>query len=407
MTISMPVSSLSSSESLKYAKIDATKTRANSPHFKPGTMTINGAKITIARGDSLKRVVEKINAAQNKTGVKASIEDGRIVLTSKKNTINIADPSGVMADMFKKGQLGIGEKCLVQCVREGSTKQVKINYSGAKKAEQANPLLEQATGIMGDFQKNRSGLHIGGAPVVPVLQGAAIVKNAITGTPLATPHLAELAELIPVLEGGGKVPLVPVIPVKTPLIEDVPVELAELIPQMDLQVLTAAAQQQALVQQQARANLIQQYLLPAQQLSAQAKQTVAESVAQIEQEAALEQIGTANVRASEVKARHAVCEAITENAVDIATEKLSGVMGKGYCESAHKDYLINRIAVALYSGEVTTEILSKQINGLSNTLAQALYNSRDGLFSGGYVNQLHLSQASVDEIVMRIRTSMQ
>ena len=63
-----------------------------------GSFSINGVKVTVFKGNSLKAIVHRINSVSSRTGVIAKInEAGKITLSSKNNKpIKIQDRQGVL-----------------------------------------------------------------------------------------------------------------------------------------------------------------------------------------------------------------------------------------------------------------------------------------------------------------------
>lgn len=105
--------------------------------FQSGTFKINGTKIKIKSGDSLKVIVNKINDKAHITKVEAKLIKYRsgykLLLQSKKREVNIVDYDGVLLNLYKQKMLGKDDKCLVQIVRvTGKLNDVVINYKFMK-----------------------------------------------------------------------------------------------------------------------------------------------------------------------------------------------------------------------------------------------------------------------------------
>ena len=86
--------------------------------IKAGDFLLNGKKIAITKGDSLKSIAEKINKLAPQTGVRARIvkkDDGYgLHLVSKNKPVGIQDPNGVLANLYSKGHIGKSSKHLIQ-----------------------------------------------------------------------------------------------------------------------------------------------------------------------------------------------------------------------------------------------------------------------------------------------------
>jgi hypothetical protein len=117
--------------------------------FDSGKFKINGAIVSITKGDSLAAIANKINRYTSRTGIKAEVvNNNQLVLKSKKTKVDITD-YGPLFKIVKKGMLGTGDNCLLQIVKTESgdkiSENVMINYSQGKKAAgnpNANPLLD-------------------------------------------------------------------------------------------------------------------------------------------------------------------------------------------------------------------------------------------------------------------------
>ena len=86
--------------------------------IKAGDFLLNGKKLAITKGDSLKSISEKINKLAPQTGVRARIvkkDDGYgLHLVSKNKPVGIQDPNGVLANLYSKGHIGKSSKHLIQ-----------------------------------------------------------------------------------------------------------------------------------------------------------------------------------------------------------------------------------------------------------------------------------------------------
>ena len=90
----------------------------DSSAMKAGDFLLNGKKVAITKGDSLKSISEKINKLAPQTGVRARIvkkNDGYgLHLVSKNKPVGIQDPNGVLANLYSKGHIGKSSKHLIQ-----------------------------------------------------------------------------------------------------------------------------------------------------------------------------------------------------------------------------------------------------------------------------------------------------
>ena len=86
--------------------------------IKAGDFLLNGKKVAITKGDSLKSIAGKINKLAPQTGVRARIvkkDDGYgLHLVSKNKPVGIQDPNGVLANLYSKGHIGKSSKHLIQ-----------------------------------------------------------------------------------------------------------------------------------------------------------------------------------------------------------------------------------------------------------------------------------------------------
>ena len=67
--------------------------------LKAGVFSLNGARIAIATGDSLKKITDKINSHKNITGIEAELCNGRLLLQSRRQLVNIVDYDNVLKNL--------------------------------------------------------------------------------------------------------------------------------------------------------------------------------------------------------------------------------------------------------------------------------------------------------------------
>ena len=86
--------------------------------IKAGDFLLNGKKITIEKGDSLKSISTKINNHSHHTGIKAKIVEQsngyRLHLVSKSRPVEIQDKNAVLLHLYNKGYIGKNSKHLIQ-----------------------------------------------------------------------------------------------------------------------------------------------------------------------------------------------------------------------------------------------------------------------------------------------------
>jgi hypothetical protein len=109
------------------------KNSENNIKIKKGHIWFNGCKIKI--GNSLKETARNINKLYKSTGIKAHIiKDKRghekLTLKVSGNILNINDPQGLLAELYKKGKIGKNKDSTIQVIRRlGGKGEVQINYN--------------------------------------------------------------------------------------------------------------------------------------------------------------------------------------------------------------------------------------------------------------------------------------
>ena len=107
--------------------------------FKKGVFELNGYKIQLNSGDSLKDIEYKINKRSKDTGISARIvkvtQGCRLVLESKKKDIKIYDIDHVLLNLYRNKCIGKNTKNLIQIVRTDPKilNNVTIHYKYSQK----------------------------------------------------------------------------------------------------------------------------------------------------------------------------------------------------------------------------------------------------------------------------------
>jgi hypothetical protein len=101
--------------------------------FKTGVIVLNGCSISIRSNDSIETIINKINKAQNRTGVRAWLAKQNslytLILETKRPEINIIDNNHILLHFYKTKKLGTNNSCFVQGLHSYSTRPAKINYN--------------------------------------------------------------------------------------------------------------------------------------------------------------------------------------------------------------------------------------------------------------------------------------
>ena len=116
------------------------RTRANTPKIKENDVWVDNKKIKFSQ--DFAKTTRSINRLYSKTGIKAEhVINGkkeRLVLTVRSSILNIKDPKGALAALYKVGQIGKGADKIIQIKRSGKG-HVNLKYS---EAERKLPLLK-------------------------------------------------------------------------------------------------------------------------------------------------------------------------------------------------------------------------------------------------------------------------
>ncbi len=78
---------------------------------------INNFKVKF--GKDLEHTVKNINKTSAKTGVKATLQVGRLILSTTDNKLKIHDPQKILKSIVDKGKVGTNEKHTIQIIRKG------------------------------------------------------------------------------------------------------------------------------------------------------------------------------------------------------------------------------------------------------------------------------------------------
>ena len=89
--------------------------------FKAGVFKLNGARISLRKGDSIIQIADKINTQKHITNIQAKLVTTdlgfKLELESKNRIVNIVDYDGVLTSLYKQKMLGTDSKCLVHVLR--------------------------------------------------------------------------------------------------------------------------------------------------------------------------------------------------------------------------------------------------------------------------------------------------
>lgn len=119
--------------SIKAYKSGTVEPCYNKNKLKEGYIWFNGCKIKIC--NSLKETARNINKLYKSTGIRAYIikdKSGQEKLTLKVSgrVLNINDPQGLLAELYKKGKIGKNKDNIIRVIRRLEGKEeVQINYN--------------------------------------------------------------------------------------------------------------------------------------------------------------------------------------------------------------------------------------------------------------------------------------
>ncbi len=119
--------------SIKTYNSSSVKLYYDKTRLKKGYIWLNSCKVKIT--NSLKETARNINKLYKSTGIKAHIIKDKkgyekLILKVSGGVLNINDPQGVLAELYKKGKIGKNKDSIIQVIRRLVGKEeVQINYN--------------------------------------------------------------------------------------------------------------------------------------------------------------------------------------------------------------------------------------------------------------------------------------
>ena len=90
---------------------------ADKAKVEKASIWINGIEVKFGR--DLNHTVRNINKSYSKAGVRASIKDSKLVLSTRSSTLKIHDPKPILKNLVDKDRVGINKDHDIQIVRKG------------------------------------------------------------------------------------------------------------------------------------------------------------------------------------------------------------------------------------------------------------------------------------------------
>ena len=148
---------------------------ADKAKVKKACIWINGVKVKF--GSELNHTVRNINKSYAKAGVKASVKNSKLVLSTRSNTLKIHDPKQILKSLVDKDRVGINKYHDIQIIRKGIG-DAKFIYTFNNKSKDYR--LDR------DFSKSSTIYCAGGSSVhlqnlVDNLANVGVVQNLVHG----------------------------------------------------------------------------------------------------------------------------------------------------------------------------------------------------------------------------------
>lgn len=343
--------------------------KVSAPNFKfkkSGEFKINGARISVRRGDNLESIVKKIN--KNHSGVKAELVKGKsgaavIELKSKRPSIKIDDrKSGIIGDLYQAGQI------------KRVDKNSRIDYLGKAEIDSSNYLNHLLNGkikaSLADAPSRNPELKAAAPAAEEEEEQQVLIEAPRIQMPIALPTIDPTLSQVPaelILIGEPRVRMAA--QTIDPALFDVPLEL-------EIEDTAAMeAEDQVAAEDQATAILIQQALVQ-QQAALYNAQLQAQAIALHNQQ----------VATCESIATHAVAKVIEEhslNKTDLTfKQKLT-------------DQITNTIIAKNFNIDFITAKGGVFIKSLATQMSE--YRNKFASFYGN--DRLEIEQEDIDKII--------